>query len=199
LENTNDFFIWPHDGSWYALFTGSSDCSSVEQTLSQSDVTIDPGAPLTFMMRMGVSGLFGNVSGTLNVKIDNDIVMNFTHNTTGYDDYKEVTVDTSGYDDGGQHTISFTSDNIVVEESGLGDYLFFCVDKVTLAASPCTAKKGDFDNDDDVDLTDVILATQVLAGFSPEIPCPDDIDGDMRVGPAEVLFTLQAVAEWQTP
>jgi hypothetical protein len=181
------------------LFTGSSSCSNVEQTASQSNVTIDPGAPLTFMMRMDKFQLTGNVSGVLNVKIDNDVVMSFTHNITGYYDYKEVTVDTSGYDDGGLHTITFTSNDIIVDASDFGDYLFFCVDKVTLESSPCTAKKGDFDNDDDVDLTDVILATQVLAGFSPEIPCPDDIDGDSRIGPAEVLFTLQAVAEQQTP
>ena len=56
--------------------------------------------------------------------------------------------------------------------------------------------KGDLNGDGDVDLTDAILALQVLAGLNPDgIHLSADVDGDGRIGLAEIIYILQNIAE----
>ncbi|MGD9972826.1 MAG: DUF1566 domain-containing protein [Desulfatirhabdiaceae bacterium] len=57
-----------------------------------------------------------------------------------------------------------------------------------------TYLKGDLNDDGNVDLTDLMLALQVLAGQQPTGLNPAaDVDGDSRIGLAEVIFILQKV------
>ena len=59
---------------------------------------------------------------------------------------------------------------------------------------------GDVNGDLDVNLTDAILALQVLAGFEPQEFITDypvsgvDVDGDDTVGLAEAIYVMQKVA-----
>ncbi len=55
---------------------------------------------------------------------------------------------------------------------------------------------GDVDNNTAVDLTDAILALQVLAGITPAAPLwlAADLNGDQRIGMEEALYVLQKVA-----
>jgi hypothetical protein len=55
---------------------------------------------------------------------------------------------------------------------------------------------GDANHSETVDLTDAVLALQGLVGRTPSEPVytDADLDGDGRIGLAEVLFILQRVA-----
>jgi len=60
--------------------------------------------------------------------------------------------------------------------------------------------QGDLDGQNGVTLIDAILAHQVVAGRTPATVRPDyaasgaDVNGDNKIGLAEVLYILQAVA-----
>ena len=64
-----------------------------------------------------------------------------------------------------------------------------------------TRLKGDIDGDDVVDLTDAILALQVITGFNPTQIRTDyvvsgvDVNGDNQVGMEELIYILQNKAE----
>ena len=54
---------------------------------------------------------------------------------------------------------------------------------------------GDIDNDDDVDLTDVMLALQIAAGITTDPPNMDaDVNGDAKIGAEESIYVVQTVA-----
>ncbi len=59
-------------------------------------------------------------------------------------------------------------------------------------------KKGDINQDDAVNLTDAILALQIVGGLNPAIPrlaFGTDVDGDKKIGLAEAIYALQAAAQ----
>ena len=55
---------------------------------------------------------------------------------------------------------------------------------------------GDIDDSGEVDLADVILGLQVLAGITPAglVEVDADVDGNGKIGMAEVIFNLQKVS-----
>lgn len=56
--------------------------------------------------------------------------------------------------------------------------------------------KGDVDNNDVVDLTDAILALQVVAGIAPSkmVHLNCEVDHDNKIGLGEAIFVIQKVA-----
>ncbi len=62
------------------------------------------------------------------------------------------------------------------------------------------AAEGDLNNDGGVDLSDVVLGLQVTAGMAPSAAPPDwsltgnDVNGDDRMGLAEVVYALRFIA-----
>jgi hypothetical protein len=68
---------------------------------------------------------------------------------------------------------------------------------VILISDPAAAGiPGDVNDDKKVDIADAILALQVMSQSSPgQIAAGADIDGDNRIGMAEVFYVLQGVAE----
>ena len=58
------------------------------------------------------------------------------------------------------------------------------------------AAPGDFDGDGDVDLTDAILALQVIAGMKPSstVNKEADVNDDDKIGIEEVIYVLQKVS-----
>jgi hypothetical protein len=57
------------------------------------------------------------------------------------------------------------------------------------------AVKGDIDGDGDLDLSDAVLALQVLAGIDPSaiVHKEADVNGDGKIGKEEVIYILQKV------
>ncbi len=51
-------------------------------------------------------------------------------------------------------------------------------------------RKGDLNYDDDIDLSDVVLGSQVLAGIdvAPDFRIQADVDGDLKIGMAEIAY-----------
>ncbi len=72
------------------------------------------------------------------------------------------------------------------------DYTYTAVDIVN---------KGDLNGDGVTDLTDAIIALQVITGFNPAQLRSDyavsgtDVNGDNRVGMEELIYILQEEAE----
>jgi hypothetical protein len=65
-------------------------------------------------------------------------------------------------------------------------------------AAVYTVKKGDIDGDGNVNLTDAILALQVMAGQQPaSLNLAADVNSDGRIGMADVIYILQKVAGMQ--
>jgi YVTN family beta-propeller protein len=63
--------------------------------------------------------------------------------------------------------------------------------------SGCAKRAGDVNYDRQITLADAILTLQIAVGPGPDAPgCAGaaDVDGDGRIGPAEALFVLQALA-----
>lgn len=64
--------------------------------------------------------------------------------------------------------------------------------RIDVALDPL--KKGDVDGDRNIDLADAIRSLQILAGISVErLHQGADVNGDERIGMAEVLFLLKAI------
>lgn len=65
-----------------------------------------------------------------------------------------------------------------------------------LVAVRAGISKGDVDKDGNVDLTDVILALQVIAGIEPttQVYKEADVNGDGKIGIEEVIYILQRVS-----
>jgi hypothetical protein len=59
--------------------------------------------------------------------------------------------------------------------------------------------RGDINGDLDVDLTDAILALQVMAGIQPSatIYIQADVNNDSKIGLAEVVYITQEVADFR--
>ena len=57
--------------------------------------------------------------------------------------------------------------------------------------------KGDVNGDRDINLTDAILALQVIARIEPSTTVDNeaDVDGDKRIGIEEVIYILQKILE----
>ena len=55
---------------------------------------------------------------------------------------------------------------------------------------------GDLSGEGDVDLTDVIMAQQIIAGIVPasDVMLSGDVNSDSRIGLEEVVFILQTIA-----
>jgi hypothetical protein len=53
--------------------------------------------------------------------------------------------------------------------------------------------KGDINNDGGVDLTDAMLAMQIIMGIQPSLPvhAEADVNGGQKIGPQEAEFILQ--------
>jgi hypothetical protein len=90
---------------------------------------------------------------------------------------------------------------LTAEASGYENF----TDTVTLGEAGTVTKnitmtpldyRGDIDGDLDVDLTDAILALQVMAGIQPSatIFLQADVNNDGKIGLEEVLYILQHVA-----
>jgi len=62
-----------------------------------------------------------------------------------------------------------------------------------LVAVRAGISKGDVDKDGNVDLTDAILALQVIAGIEPttQVYKEADVNGDGKIGIEEVIYILQ--------
>ncbi|MCX5836365.1 MAG: dockerin type I repeat-containing protein, partial [Deltaproteobacteria bacterium] len=90
----------------------------------------------------------------------------------------------------GQHTVSVigkdTAGNWQSETSAT---------TVTWTVDP--TEKGDIDGSGVVDLTDVILAIQVMSRITPAVTIykEADVNGDGRIGLPEVIYILQKVGE----
>jgi len=71
-----------------------------------------------------------------------------------------------------------------------GDYPF------ALVTGTFTPIPGDVDRDGNVNLTDAILAIRICAGITPSVSiCPEaDVNGDGKIGLAEVVYILQKVS-----
>jgi hypothetical protein len=65
-------------------------------------------------------------------------------------------------------------------------------------AAVYAVNKGDIDGDGNVNLTDAILALQVMAGRQPaSLNLAADVNSDGRIGMADVIYILQKVAGMQ--
>jgi len=55
---------------------------------------------------------------------------------------------------------------------------------------------GDLSGEGDVDLTDIVMALQVMAGIAPasDVLLSGDVDGDDKVGIQEVIYILQSMS-----
>jgi sugar lactone lactonase YvrE len=93
------------------------------------------------------------------------------------------------------------SHSLTAEASGYENF----TDTVTLGEAGTVTKnitmtpsdyRGDIDGDLDVDLTDAILAFQVMAGIQPSatIHKEADVNGDNRIGQEEAVYIMQEVA-----
>ncbi len=71
-----------------------------------------------------------------------------------------------------------------------------CTDPTNGDDYPSAIVIGDLDGSDDVDLTDLILSLQIMAGISPSEPVDKsaDVNGDGKIGAADGLYILQRVA-----
>lgn len=75
-------------------------------------------------------------------------------------------------------------------DDGVNGYELFAVQNV----SPPTIS-GDLDNSKTIDLTDAVLALQVIAGLNPDgVDLNADVDGDGRIGTEEAVYILQLVS-----
>ena len=56
---------------------------------------------------------------------------------------------------------------------------------------------GDINDDKQVDLTDAVLALQVIIGILPQqtVYIKADVNGDAKIGLEEAIYILQTVAE----
>jgi hypothetical protein len=72
--------------------------------------------------------------------------------------------------------------------------LIFCLFLAVPASQ--AARPGDLDNDDQVNITDAILALKAVAGmdFGSLTPLSGEVNGDGRIGIEEVLYALQSAA-----
>ena len=90
------------------------------------------------------------------------------------------------------NAIAYLSDGSVVVLSS--DYY----DGVTRLTKfgPLPSAKGDISGDSSVNLSDAILALQVLVGLVPPLPVNmrADVDGDIRIGLEEVIYIFQKVS-----
>ena len=87
--------------------------------------------------------------------------------------------------------LTIVSDTLFfLADDGVNGYEFFAVQNVS---SPATS--GDLDNSKTIDLTDAVLALQIIAGLNPEgVNLNADVNGDGKIGLAEVLYILQTVS-----
>ncbi len=75
--------------------------------------------------------------------------------------------------------------------------LLFAALTISLTDVANGAFRGDVNQDDDVDLQDVIVGLQILTGNPQTLPEFDndiDVDRDDKIGLAEIMYTLNAVA-----
>jgi hypothetical protein len=61
---------------------------------------------------------------------------------------------------------------------------------------PSSILAGDLNNDVAVNLTDAILAGQIMAGINPPVAVykQADVNGDDKIGMEEMVFILQKIA-----
>ncbi|MGD9972821.1 MAG: PKD domain-containing protein [Desulfatirhabdiaceae bacterium] len=89
------------------------------------------------------------------------------------------------YNSGGSYTVSLT----VTGPGGSDEKIR--VDCIVVSSGV----RGDMNNDGDVDLNDALLPLQVLAGHGPSgMSLAADVDGDGKIGMAEVIYVLQHIA-----
>jgi hypothetical protein len=86
-----------------------------------------------------------------------------------------------------------------VNGSGSGPWSWSCAGTNGGTTADCSANKlkGDIDGNGFVTLADAILALQVMSGITPSQPTNlyADVNGDGRIGMAEVIYVLQKAAE----
>jgi|APLow6443716910_1056828.scaffolds.fasta_scaffold448192_1 hypothetical protein len=68
-----------------------------------------------------------------------------------------------------------------------------CVSQTVIAFN----LKGDINGDSDVNLTDAILALQIIAGLKPTVYIQNEVNNDGRIGLAEAIYAMQKVAGLQ--
>ena len=162
-------------GEWLAWFEGG-DVGQETATVNQK-ITIpeSEGATLRFWLRKYLD----DVSGTLKVSMDEQLLLTVTEESDAYQEWTEVALDVSGFADGNRHTLNFDA----AIQVGIGATSFL-VDDVSLIAH-----EG---GEGPVDLGDVISALQVAAGMHPAgITADVDINGDQKIGIEEAIHLLR--------
>ena len=70
---------------------------------------------------------------------------------------------------------------------------------LTFEYKALTHRKGDLNQDGEVDMTDAVLVFQIIGGMNPDgIDWKADVNGDGRIGMPEAVYILQVVSEART-
>ncbi len=65
---------------------------------------------------------------------------------------------------------------------------------ISTVKGPYSQPAGDINGNDIVELSDGIMALQIMTNIAPILPISGDANSDGRIGLAEVIFILQQVA-----
>lgn len=165
-------------GDWLSWFEGGDYGSETASVAQEVMIPEAEKATLRFCIRKYLD----DVSGTLMVRLDNQVILSMTDETAAYSEWTEEVADVSSFADGNTHQLRFDASI----QFGVGATSFL-VDDVSLIAH----KSGE----GPVTLSHVIAALQILAGMNPgSVDLSADINGDGRIGNEEVVYWLGVIA-----
>ncbi len=168
-----------HSGEWLTWFEGNGE--KAETASVTQNVTIPEARQA--VLRFWLMKYMDNLSGTVTVSLDDQILLTATEDIDGYQEWSEVVLDASDFADGNTHTLRFDA----AVQVGVGATSFL-VDDVILIT-------------DDSPLLDAIAMLQMLAGMNPKNMDAeaDDISDDGRIGLEEVISLLRDAAGLSVP